>query len=474
MQLSYTGSGSILFQEKEYRCDLFLNENEGGILFKIYIGNAMASFIELPFEIDSVSGKLDNGFVFTAFGCSRIKMENMISEGQSVFTFLAHSMLKGVGASDSNAAKLYRVQFGLAHILEWGSFSAYRINENFELSAGEHTEIIIFSDDQITIRYLVSSSTLPVSQEQLLKDKITLSQQGIIELQSKVPQTIVFFEKYYQKIKRLIEISMRKTIRLAKVTGWSHSVCYEIEGKHIETPISILTADFSSANQKSQEGFVSWQWFTLPELLANNSFSLYLKKYDLLEPIIELYLEAFSPYGISTNRLFLNLVQGLESYHSRFVTNELKMFKNRIDNVILKNRPKQLIEKDTAFLMDGSKHFITLESRLADLLIANFEIVFDTGDIKREDFPGVIANTRNYLIHNDERIKQKKRVLTEDEIGIYNQTLCFILEYYLLRELGYKDTNAITEKLHGRWSSVSTTLSIINASKQKEGLQINN
>ena len=56
MELSYSGSGSMLYQEKEYRCDLYLNEDEGGILFKIYVDKAMASFIELPIEIDCLPG----------------------------------------------------------------------------------------------------------------------------------------------------------------------------------------------------------------------------------------------------------------------------------------------------------------------------------------------------------------------------------------------------------------------------------
>ena len=468
MELSYSGSGSMLYQEKEYRCDLYLNEDEGGILFKIYVDKAMASFIELPIEIDCLPGRLDNGFNFTAFGCSRTNMENRISEGRSVLTFQAHSMLKGVGTSNPNGTQLYKVQFGLADILEWGGLSGYRIGENYELSTGDPVEISIYADDQIAIKYLISTSMLPVVPQELLKDKITLSQQGIIEIQSKEPKTIDFFEKYYLKIKRLIAISIQKRIRLTNVTGWSHNVYYDMGEEHIERPISILIAELYLINQDNSDRIVSWNWFTLPELLENNSFSLYIKKYDTLEPIIELYMEAFSPIGISPKRLFLNLVQGLETYHSRFITNDLNKFKERIANAILKDRPKQFVADDASFLMAKSHKFITLESRLADLLIANFEIVFDTGDIRTYDFPEVISNTRNYLIHYDERIMQNKRVLTDDEVSIYNKTLLIMIEYYLLRELGFTDINAIRKKLNDRWGSVSTTLSIIKASREKE------
>lgn len=128
--------------------------------------------------------------------------------------------------------------------------------------------------------------------------------------------------------------------------------------------------------------------------------------------MIELYLEIIYSKTISNRRVFLNIVQALETYHFRFKTNNLSDFKERVKTKILNNRPKERIEKDESFLMANSYKFITLESRLADLLLAEFQIYFDTGDIKYYDFPNVIANTRNYYIHYDESIKERGRVLT--------------------------------------------------------------
>jgi len=128
--------------------------------------------------------------------------------------------------------------------------------------------------------------------------------------------------------------------------------------------------------------------------------------------VIELYLEIIYSKTISNRRVFLNIVQALETYHFRFKTNNLSDFKERVKTKILNNRPKERIEKDESFLMANSYKFITLESRLADLLLAEFQIYFDTGDIKYYDFPNVIANTRNYYIHYDESIKERGRVLT--------------------------------------------------------------
>jgi hypothetical protein len=234
----------------------------------------------------------------------------------------------------------------------------------------------------------------------------------------------------------------------------------------VERPIDIISCDLN--NEESKDNYVEIRkWINLSELIDNDSFSKYFFKYEFFEPVIELYLEIIHSNVISSRRVFLNIVQALETYHSRFKTNNIDEFKKRIETVILKDRPKEFIQDDTAFLMANSRRFITLESRLADLLLAEFKIHFDTGNIKYYDFPNVIANTRNYYIHYDEAIKERGRVLTESELSIYNRSLLYMLEYYILIELGFSDIEKIRGKLKERWGSISDTLSIIKHSNEK-------
>ena len=205
MKLSYSGSGRVYWNNNEYKCDLYLNEEEGGILLKVIVNNGMASFIELPFEIDILQGELSTGFAFSVFDCSRQNMQNLVTEGRSVFTYIARYMLKGIGRDNPNGAKLYKVHFGLNDILEWGTYSGYKVGENYELQSKEPVEIKIYKDDRIALNYIVSASMLPVVDADLLKDEISLSQQGIIEIQSKEPQLFCFFENAFNKVKKLIE-----------------------------------------------------------------------------------------------------------------------------------------------------------------------------------------------------------------------------------------------------------------------------
>ncbi|WP_407301422.1 ApeA N-terminal domain 1-containing protein [Clostridium botulinum] len=466
MKLNYMGSGKVYFNEQEYRCDLYINENEGGMLIDINIKKALASFLALPINIDFLVGELSTGFKFSLINCQRQGTKSLISEGRSVYTYYSKYLLKGVGGKDCKIIELIRTNFRVPNIMAWGDISAYKVSDNFELSDNDDVKKEVYKNDQFVVEYWVSNSMLPVHSYQLLKENIVLNQNGNIEIVFKNEEPIDKFVGIFNKIKRLMELSTLKNIYPSKITGWSNNVYDMYDQDKVERPIDIISCDLN--NEESKDNYVEIRkWINLSELIDNDSFSKYFFKYELFEPVIELYLEIIHSNVISSRRIFLNIVQALETYHSRFKTNNIDEFKKRIETVILKDRPKEFIQDDTAFLMANSRRFITLESRLADLLLAEFKIHFDTGDIKYYDFPNVIANTRNYYIHYDEAIKERGRVLIESELSIYNRSLLYMLEYYILIELGFSDIEKIRGKLKERWGSISDTLLIIKHSNEK-------
>ena len=186
-----------------------------------------------------------------------------------------------------------------------------------------------------------------------------------------------------------------------------------------------------------------------------------------MAPIIELFLEPFHSDNLSETRVFLNIVQALETYHARFVTNDLNEFKLRVEDIV-KDTVESNAEKYRMYLLANSHKFITLESRIADLLLAQWKIYFDTGEINHMDFPSVIAHTRHYYTHYDESIKEKHRVLSEEELQFYNRSLLQILEYYVLSELGFSEDNKESQRrLSERWGNVSQDLEILKISRNQ-------
>lgn len=466
MEVTYNGSGQIFFHEKEYECDLYLNEKCGGILVKINMPGVISNYLEFPLEVDLLSGALNNGLRFTLIGCKREGLKDLIGSGKSVFSYVAQYMVKGLGGKDVSQITFHKVEFQLADIIAWGNISGYSVTENHDLTHNDDVEKILYQNGNLIVKYIVRSSMLPVVEWETLKEEITLKQHGIIEISFDEEKSIKEFEVVYRKIKRLIEISLLRPVSLEKVTGQSKCNTQKLGQEEYEWPIPIVSSDFLNEQRPVGLQVYQYRWITLSELIENNSFEEYFQKDEDLEPIVELYLEILRARDMSPVRAFLNITQALETYHARFKASNLADFRKRVEKVILKDRHQASIDKVKNFLLDSSIRQLTLQSRLADLILGEFKVFFDTGDINRMEFPSVIARTRNYYTHYDEAIKKKGRVLTSGELIIYNKALLHVLEYYLLLELGFKDKLYISKKLNDRWGCASQDLSIMKRSKE--------
>lgn len=377
-------------------------------------------------------------------------------------------ILCGIGGLIHQEQTFYKVSYTLSNIVEWGEESIYAIDEKHKLfRRNENIQKTIYEGPDFSITYYVFGSYLPVVDYELLKEHIDLEQHGVFEIKFKKEEKFNRFIEVFERLKRLIEIAILGKVNVEKVEGYSKDVVYDLGEYNIEQSIEIYGKNIEQNKSVGCTKRNHSKWISLSDLIKQDSFQHYFGKHEKLSPIIELFLEPLYVGGSSHIRVFLNIVQALETYHSRFVTNSFDEFKTRIEYLV-KGESQENAEKHRKYLMANSKRFITLESRLADLLVANREIYFDTGEIKREDFPLVIAHSRNYYIHYDESIKEKNRVLSEEELKIYNRSLLQILEYYILLELGFSEDHCeIKNKLINRWGNLSQDLSILNSSKSQ-------
>lgn len=462
MKVPYRGSGLLYYNEKEYDCDLYYSEEQGAVVVKIYFKDPMEKFLEIPLECNSLPGQLHNGFKFTLCKVSRRSTQHQISYGRTVYICDAEKILCGIGGKHQVTNRYYKVDYMLSNIIEWGGISAYTNDRNGSLSfKNQNATQCLFQNDNYTVTYMVSGRKLPFWDSDLLNNTIVLTQGAYIEIKASEDQELAFFDDIFQKTKRLIEISSLQKINLEKMEVYSHE--YEqpinVYGYSIKKP---KTDDFKKTT------FRSHQLISLTDLITNDSFKKYYAIYETIEPVIELFIEPF--YHESSHvRTFLNVVQALETYHSRFITNNLPQYQSRV-NILANMFPAVEQKKVKSYLTAKSHSFITLQSRIADLLLAERHIIFDTGDISRESFPEVISRTRNYYIHYDETIKNKHTVISKDELAIYNKVLFQILEYYILKEIGIVDlnnTSTIKEKLRNRWGNIPLEFDILRQSRKK-------
>ena len=185
MQLPYRGSGTVYFNEKEYKCDLYYNDKQGGIILKINVKHEkmLGSFLEVPLELPFLCGELETGFKFTILNLKRQDTNDLLSYGTTVYTFTAEYILCGIGANISYEQTFHKVNFTLSDIIEWGENSVYTLGENYELiSKNEDVCKPIYEGEDFHITYRVYGSMLPVAENELLKEHIDLKQSGIIEI----------------------------------------------------------------------------------------------------------------------------------------------------------------------------------------------------------------------------------------------------------------------------------------------------
>lgn len=326
MEIPYRGSGKVYYADKEHQCDLYYNEKQGGIILKINVKNKnrIGSFLEVPLEMPHLCGQLDSGFKFTLLDLRRLSTEDMISYSKTVFTFDASYILCGIGEKGQAEQTFYKAHYTLSNIIEWGEESAYYIGENYEVrSKKENVKKQIYSSQKFTINYLVYGSFLPCVDRELLTEKIELKQYGVIEISFEDEQTFIHFNEIFEKLKRLLEISTRRRINVQAVSVYSHELFDNYGDSNIERNIEVYGENIKEDEMKTFSRSLSWKWINLGELIKQNSFENYFSKHDKLAPIIELFLEPFYVEKSSETRVFLNLVQALETYHSRFITNDI-------------------------------------------------------------------------------------------------------------------------------------------------------
>lgn len=471
MKLRYytTGYWRINNEGSKYKGDLYLNKKYGGIVIYIRIPNdgPIMSMLELPLQITFLSGSTIDGYDITLVNCERIITKSIVRT-EEIFGYQAQFLFNGIKFTNEEDIRFSKMKISIPGIIKWGNISNY-VKPNIDKNKDSLIElkimepIDIYSNENYTISYDVSFSD-PFD---LMKEEITLKQTPYLIIKSNKLQTLEWFLKIANDMKRLIEISIGLPLSFDQMVVESPKIYYEFEkGDKVSRPLDVIHSFINDTNVDDNNRKLSKHeyLFHLNELREAN-FSNWQEISTIMEPIIELYIDTIYNENLSMNRHFLHMVQALETYHSRRIANSLPEYKKRIEE-LLDMRPSSFRNDDRKFLLDGCTEHVTLRSRLADLILAEFKYFFYTGDFKRTDFPKIVAQTRNYYTHYNQRLK--KKALTGENLRIAIDILRNILEFYILKELGFRD-DFIHERIRERIKPVKTSIEVRRADQEKHG-----
>ena len=177
-----------------------------------------------------------------------------------------------------------------------------------------------------------------------------------------------------------------------------------------------------------------WYNFYLNQLPIDDDLSEKLTK---LKPVFNLYLSLFKYEDMPTEMVFLNIVQAIETFHSRFFYKDKKKLYvqsvyDRFEKCMHFESLKKLLLSDTQ--MDENCNFIILVSRLNDLLIGKYDGLFYEFYGEDNEYAQRIADTRHYYAHYGK--SKEAKALKGDDLLDAIEILRLLLEYNVCLVLG--------------------------------------
>lgn len=178
-----------------------------------------------------------------------------------------------------------------------------------------------------------------------------------------------------------------------------------------------------------------------------DNFSKVFKKWTelnvIIEPVINTLTECFGNRNIISENKFLNVMQGIETFHRRRRTNgkESKEFhKKKITDILLNCPPefKLWLKERLNFSNEPA-----LRERLVELFAELDEDLINHLLMDNEQIIKDAKNSRNYYTHYDEKLE--KKALKGKQLFVLTERLKVFLLVLLLKETGI--SNSQTKKI---------------------------
>lgn len=440
MSINLITSSLWNFNDTEFPGDLYLNKDTGTILLYIRVpSSTIKSYFLFPQNIKYINSKTLTGVPISLLDLHRISTKAFWGS-EHTYSYQANILIHGVEFNSIEEIKFTEMNFQIPGILKWGGKSVFNYpiedKSNAVMDYNLLNDYSIYENDEYKLSYTIGSKFPFVDFEQ---EEMTFYQYPGIKITPKIPNDYHWFFNIAIKFKNLIEIAIGTPLAFDKVDAYHPK--FVIDSK---TDPPILQG-FEIIHNFKNPDFIPTRkdihsidfLFNLDDLLNHLDKKLWEVSYEKLEPIFKLYInDLYDPYP-SLEQKFINIIQALETFHARFICEgKMKDFRKRVDKIVSLTADKSKEGYRQFLLGNNNTNFITLGSRISDLILCNFEYIFELGNFSLIEFPKIIAKTRNYYIHYDSNLKNV--ALSGDNLYEAYLVLKNILEYYLLKAIGFK------------------------------------
>lgn len=417
--------------------------------------------IKVHGRTDIIKGTIDTGGKILLYDCIVGGQNNCLGQRTTV-SISAKVAFWNLDIEGKEELIFPKVIIDFGEIIDWTELCSFNWefkddyrDEKLEWNYDSDIEFEVNSNIRLRIVPHLGSKSIG----NITTKKVTIEQAVYMQLEYQKAVCWDDIVRDIQILSQLLTLGMNKAIYIEEI--------WYLHKSNIDERGCISKRDVFLGDAKAgmhQAGGWMYYLFALSDLTGNDYLCLknWYSKYDLLGSIVELYETAYNYPGISSEMLFLNLTQALETYHARFVSNNLEKYIKLVDNFLRESYKltddvefdEHILSYRRVFIAQDEKksRSITLKSRLGYLFLARFEIIFEYLDYKMKEFIQKVVDTRNYYTHYS--IDKKEKIFPNHQLPYVNGILLGILQYYILREIGIEDGH-IKKVVHRQMAGVS-------------------
>lgn len=438
----YIGMFTIL--DEELSGEVIYDKHSGTIILnlakqldeRVFFGKSYA-------KIPVIYGQINTGAVVTLYNNNCINNHTQAGQAQRIYFSSEYLIWSNTSKIDAHFNELVCT---IKNAFFWSQLSVFEKN-GFWIKYKEEQDIREFNWFGMKVVFSVYSNenfwSLPDYEEKTLVQRVRMS------ISNKEKKSLKEFITVRDKIIALISFAVKNNVNVDE----EYLVDFD------DNPEDRLKHYLLSA-RRELEVYDSYIWdyyFTMNQLPTNKDINEELEK---LVPIFNMYLSLFKYRDMPIEMIFLNIVQALETFHSRFFYNDKK--KNYVESVVQRfsnsgayDFYKKKLLSDTQ--MDENCNYIILVSRLNDLLIGNDNPLFYEYWRSEDDYAQVIADTRHYYTHYSSA--KEKKALKGDDLRDSIYVLSRLLEYHICNILGIDIEGRIRRELksHESWKQLEKT-----------------
>lgn len=379
----------------------------------------------VPNEPFIIHGTTTDGKLITLFGCYASKRQMSmpgipIVEISSDYYFCGHHF-----EFDSLFFNGARIYFSDLH--KWVDISGFKntrdTNEEYYLAQYKTPEpITFFSNEEISYSFLFLGFT-PYN---VPKHKLEIDQKTLLHIQHRDKFELGEFWKYLSNIKNFLTIAYFSEPGINKII-------LEYNNKEIDF---IFQGQFEEKIKEKRSAYDFL--FCFKDIKENISqiFHNWIQLNQTIEPVINTLEESFRSRTVLVENKFLNIIQGIESFHRRRRENEKlpkAIHKEKI-NTILNSCP----DEHTNWLRDRLS--FSNEPSLQERLVSLFsELEVDLINHLFKNWETLVSeskNSRNYYTHYDTSLE--KKALKGVALHYLTERLRIFLLVLVLNETGIK------------------------------------